>query len=44
MKHAFYTMSDLLDHAINEKYNTMRINDPLISVKNDIDWMHSHHC
>ncbi len=31
-------MSDLLDHAIKEKYNTMKINDPLIFVKNAIDW------
>ena len=30
-------MSDLLDHAINEKYSTMKINDPLIFVKNAID-------
>ena len=27
-------MSDLLDHAIKEKYNSMKINDPLIFVKN----------
>jgi len=31
-------MSDLLDHAIKEKYNSMKINDPLIFVKNAIDW------
>ena len=30
-------MSDLPDHAIKEKYNTMKINDPLIFVKNAID-------
>ena len=30
-------MCDLLDHAIKEKYNTMKINDPLIFVKNAID-------
>ena len=38
MKHACYCMSNLLDHAIKEKYNTMKINDPLIFVKNPIDW------
>ena len=38
MKHACYCMSDLLDHAIKEKYNSMKINDPLIFVKNAIDW------
>ena len=37
MKHACYTMSALLDHAIKEKYNSMKINDPLIFVKNAID-------
>ena len=31
-------MSDLLDHAINEKYSIMKINEPLIFVKNAIDW------
>ncbi|WP_148690052.1 hypothetical protein [Cuniculiplasma divulgatum] len=31
-------MGDLLDHAIKEKYNSMKINDPLIFVKNAIDW------
>ena len=31
-------MSDLLDHAVKEKYNSMKINDPLIFVKNAIDW------
>ncbi|OWP55451.1 MAG: hypothetical protein B2I18_01695 [Cuniculiplasma sp. C_DKE] len=31
-------MSVLFDHAIKEKYNTMKINDPLIFVKNAIDW------
>ena len=31
-------MSDLLDHAIKEKYNSMKINDLLIFVKNAIDW------
>ncbi|WP_171970442.1 hypothetical protein [Cuniculiplasma divulgatum] len=31
-------MSDLLDHAIKGKYNSMKINDPLIFVKNAIDW------
>ncbi len=30
-------MSDLLDYAIREKYNSMKINDPLIFVKNAID-------
>ncbi len=30
-------MSDLLDHAIKEKYNSMKINDPLIFVKNSIE-------
>jgi hypothetical protein len=30
-------MSDLFDHVIKEKYNTMKINDPLIFVKNAID-------
>ena len=30
-------MSVLFDHAIKEKYNTMKINDPLIFVKNAID-------
>jgi hypothetical protein len=27
-------MSDLLDHALKEKYNSMKINDPLLFVKN----------
>ena len=31
-------MSDLLDHALKEKYNSMKINDPLTFVKNAIDW------
>ena len=31
-------MGDLPDHAIKEKYNSMKINDPLIFVKNAIDW------
>ena len=31
-------MGDLFDHAIKEKYNSMKINDPLIFVKNAIDW------
>ena len=31
-------MGDLLDHAKKEKYNSMKINDPLIFVKNAIDW------
>ena len=31
-------MSDLLDHALKEKYNSMQINDPLTFVKNAIDW------
>ena len=31
-------MSDLLDHALKEKYNSMKINDPLLFVKNAIDW------
>ena len=31
-------MSYLLDHAIKEKYSTMKINDPLIFLKNAIDW------
>ena len=30
-------MSDLLDHAVKEKYNSMKINEPLIFVKNAID-------
>ncbi len=38
MKYARYCKSDLLDHAIKEKYNSMKINDPLIFVKNAIDW------
>ena len=38
MKHACYTMSDLLDHAIKVKYNTMKTNDPLTFVKIAIDW------
>ena len=38
MKHACYNISDLLEHAIKEKYNTMKINDPLIFVKNAIHW------
>ena len=38
MKHACYSMSDLLDHALKEKYNSMKINHPLIFVKNAIDW------
>ena len=38
MKHACYCISDLLDHALKEKYNSMKINDPLIFVKNAIDW------
>ena len=38
MKLACYTMSYLLDHAIKEKYSTMKINDPLIFLKNAIDW------
>ncbi len=31
-------MSDLLDHALKEKYNSMKINDPLTFVKNAIDY------
>ena len=31
-------MSDLLDHALKEKYNSMKINDPLTFVKNAIVW------
>ena len=31
-------MGYLPDHAIKEKYNSMKINDPLIFVKNAIDW------
>ena len=31
-------MSDLLDHALKEKYISMKINDPLTFVKNAIDW------
>ena len=31
-------MSVLLDHAIKEKYNSMKINDPLIFVKDAINW------
>ena len=38
MKHACYCISDLLDHVIKEKYNTIKINNPLIFVKNAIDW------
>ena len=38
MKHSCDNISDLLGHAIKEKYNTMKINDPLIFVKNAIDW------
>ena len=30
-------MGDLFDHAIKEKYNSMKINDPLIFLKNAID-------
>jgi hypothetical protein len=30
-------MSDLLDHAIKEKYNSMKIKDPLIFVKNSTE-------
>jgi len=35
-------MSVLLDHAIKEKCNSMKINDPLIIVKNAIDCYLSH--
>ena len=38
MKHACYYISDLLDHAIKEKYNLIKINDPLIFIKNAIGW------
>jgi hypothetical protein len=38
MKHAFYCVSDLLDHALTENYNIMKINDPLIFVNNTKDW------
>ena len=38
MKQACYCISDLLDHAIKEKYNTMKIDDPFIFMKNAIDW------
>ena len=38
MKHAFYLISDLLDHAIKEKYSTMKIGDLSIFVRNAIDW------
>ena len=31
-------MSDLFDHALREKYNSMKINDPLVFIKNAIDW------
>ena len=38
MKHAFYCVSDLLDHALTENYNIMKINDPLIFVNIAKDW------
>ena len=31
-------MSGLFDHALREKYNSMKINDPLVFIKNAIDW------
>ena len=31
-------MGDLLDHAKRVKYNSMKINDPLIFIENAIDW------
>ena len=31
-------MCDLRDNAFKEKYNIMKINDPLIFVKNALDW------
>ena len=31
-------MSNLFDHALREKYNSMKINDPLVFIKNAIDW------
>ena len=38
MKHACYCMSCLFDQALKEKYNSMKINDPLVFIKNAIDW------
>ena len=38
MKHACYCMSSPFDHAFREKYNSMKINDPLVFIKNAIDW------
>lgn len=36
MKHGCYTMSNFLDHAIKEKYNTMKINDSLIFINEEM--------
>ena len=38
MKHSCDNISNLLGYAIKEKYNSLKINDPLIFVKNAIDW------
>ena len=31
-------MNGLFDHALREKYNSMMLNDPLVFIKNTIDW------